>query len=80
MLMGMIREHTDNILTECRHPATKAMAEGLHIKIKATKRRACGYCNEKPFKSKLCGSLGLRSQKLVLGPFGSEKIPEGFCS
>jgi hypothetical protein len=63
MLMDMIREHTDKIPTFCRHPATKAMAEGLHIKIKATKRRACGYCNEEPFKSKLCGSLGLRTKK-----------------
>jgi hypothetical protein len=45
------------------------MAEGLHIKIKATKRRVCGYCSEEPFKSKFCGSLGLRSQKLVFGAF-----------
>jgi hypothetical protein len=54
------------------------MAEGLHIKIKATKRRVCGYCSEEPFKSKFCGSLGLRSQKLVFGAFWFGENPRRF--
>jgi len=53
MLTDMIRDHLHNPPTCCRHRATKAVAEGLHIKIMATKRRGCGYRNEEPVKSNL---------------------------
>jgi transposase len=47
----MIQTHLNNLLTDCRHRVTNAVAEGLDSKIMAIQRRACGDRNQAHFKT-----------------------------
>jgi hypothetical protein len=91
----VVRDHQDSTPIYCRQSGTKAVADGLNIKIMATKHRACGYLKEEPVKSKLRGSLGhrrikgfwprlfgrmSREVKKVFGAPCPENTPQGFCS
>lgn len=52
------KDRLASILTYCTHPITNAVAEGLHSKIMAIKRKACGYRNKENSKTAIrffCG-------------------------
>jgi transposase len=58
----MLKERLDNIVTFCKHRITNGLAEGINSKIMAIKRRACGYRNQKNFKTAIyffCANLAM---------------------
>ncbi len=57
-----IKERLANVVSYCRHRITNAVAEGIHSKIQAIKRRVGGYRNKENYKTAIffyCGGLDL---------------------
>lgn len=55
-----IKERLRNVVSDCTHGITNAVAEGLNSKIMAIKRRVGGYRNREHFKTAIlfhCGGL-----------------------
>ena len=60
-----IKERLRNVVSDCTHGITNAVAEGLNSKIMAIKRRVGGYRNREHFKTAIlfhCGGLSLYPQ------------------
>jgi transposase len=57
-----IRERLPNVVSDCTHGITNAVAEGLNSKIMSIKRRVGGFRNRENFKTAIffyCGGLDL---------------------